>query len=116
MMTQALLVCCDLVMVMTRGKGAARSPLGEAPHALEFLDALDVARLVCTEKRAVAEAAGGLWFWICERMRRLLPHVDMPRDPPSRAALQPLVLLVLLRRLHAVSTCECTLVSGSLVA
>ncbi|KAG7391007.1 hypothetical protein PHYPSEUDO_006142 [Phytophthora pseudosyringae] len=77
---------------------AALAPL------LEFMDAREVAAVVCTQKTIGREGCAAIWFWLTSRTHALLPSVKLPSPPPHCDTLQIAVVLPLLRQLQAVGS------------
>ncbi|DAZ96743.1 TPA: hypothetical protein N0F65_012320 [Lagenidium giganteum] len=78
---------------------AAVPGAADLANLLEFLTAKEVAHLIASHRRAVNDDMA-VWSYICTRLQ---PFHELPRDPPKEF-LHPVVFLLLLRRLHAMST------------
>ncbi|KAK1945699.1 hypothetical protein P3T76_002747 [Phytophthora citrophthora] len=72
----------------------------------EFLDAKEIAVLVCTQKAIGGEGCAAIWFWLTNRIRDELPNVNLQSPPPHYDTLQLAVVLPLLRQLYAVASCK----------
>ncbi|KUF67236.1 hypothetical protein AM587_10014806 [Phytophthora nicotianae] len=79
---------------------AALAPL------LDFLDAREIATLVCTQKSIGSDGCACIWFWLKSRTRGLLSNVKISTPSPHAESLQLAIVLPLLRQLHAVASYE----------
>ncbi|KAL4105649.1 hypothetical protein PRIC1_003709 [Phytophthora ramorum] len=77
---------------------AALAPL------LKFLDAKEVATLVCTQKTVGREGCAAIWFWLYSRTNALLPSVKLLKQPLHSDTLPVAIVMPLLRQLQAVAT------------
>ncbi|KAI9914223.1 hypothetical protein PsorP6_005504 [Peronosclerospora sorghi] len=81
-----------------------RFVLAALPLLLEFLNAQEVARIVCTQQSVGREGCAAIWYWLVTRTRSILPTLKLPSPAQVSETIQVASVLPLLRQVHAAAT------------